>query len=153
MTAVAVAVAVAALTYSQSHIDGIIGNLLETYAKTESGHVRIRRAGYSDRERAMPVHLSLRNVQEVRAIAEQHEDVVAALPRIRAAVLVDAMESNKPGVILGVDLAAEEGYLSPMAMVQEGRLPEPGSAEMLIGTYLSGCWPGAIPVETGGAPF
>ena len=133
LTALAVAVAVAALTYSQSHIDGILGNLLETYAKTESGHVRIRRAGYSERERAMPVHLSMRNVQEVRSIVEEHDDVVAALPRIRAAVLVDGVESNRPGLVLGVDLVGEEGYLSPSAMILEGRLPRPGYPEMMLG--------------------
>jgi len=133
LTALAVAVAVAALTYSQSHIDGILGNLLETYAKTESGHVRIRRAGYSERERAMPVHLSMRNVREVRSIVEEQDEVVAALPRIRAAVFVDGVASNRPGLVLGVDLAGEEGYLSPSDMILEGRLPRPGYPEMMIG--------------------
>lgn len=133
LTALAVAVAVAALTYTQAHIDGILGNLLETYAKTESGHVRIRKVGYTERERAMPVHLSMRNVKEVRSIVEEHDGVVAALPRIRAAVLVDGVESNRPGLVLGVDLAAEEGYLSPSAMILQGRLPRPGYPEMMLG--------------------
>ncbi len=133
LTALAVAVAVAALTYTQSHIDGILSNLLDTYAKTQSGHVRIRKEGYTERERAMPVHLSMRNVQEVRALVEENDDVVAALPRIRAAVLVDGVDSNRPGLVLGVDLAAEEGYLSPSAMILEGRLPRPGYPEMMLG--------------------
>ena len=73
------------------------------------------------------------------------EDVVAVLPRIRAAVLVDGVDSNRPGILLGVDLEAEEGYLNPSAMVTSGRLPRPGSPtgfppsfpEMMIGEGMA----------------
>jgi ABC-type lipoprotein release transport system permease subunit len=133
LTALAIAVAVAAVTYALSHVDGILSNLLDTYAKTESGHVRIREKGYTERERSMPVHLSLRNLDEVLSIAEADPRVTAALPRIRAGVLVDGVDTNKPGLLLGVDLAAEEGYLSPSAMVVQGRLPRAGHAEAMVG--------------------
>ena len=115
------------MTYAISHIDGIMNSMLDTYAKTESGHVRIRKEGYSERDRSLPAHLSIRNLSEIMPIIEMHEQVVAVLPRIRAAVLVDGVDSNRPGLLLGVDLDAEEGYLNPSAMVTSGRLPHPGS--------------------------
>ncbi|GMQ81766.1 MAG: ABC transporter permease [Rhodothermia bacterium] len=141
LTATAVAVAVASMTYAISHIDGIMNSILDTYSKTESGHVRIRKEGYSERDRSLPAHLGIRNLSEIMPVVEMNESVVAVLPRIRAAVLVDGVDSNRPGMLLGVDLDAEEGYLNPSAMVTSGRLPNPGSpagfSELLIGEGMA----------------
>jgi putative ABC transport system permease protein len=59
--------------------------------------------------------------------------VEEALPRIRTAVLVDGASSNRPGLLLGIDLAREEGYLNPSAMAAIGRLPEAGRPEIMVG--------------------
>lgn len=133
LTATAVAVAVAALTFGPAYIDGILANMVDTYARMESGHVRIRKEGYSERERFMPVHMNVRHISELLPVIRTHAAVEEALPRIRSAVLVDRDGSNRPGLLLGIDLAREENYLRPAAMLTEGRLPEPGQAEVLLG--------------------
>ena len=133
LTVSAIAVAVMALTYTMSHIEGIMTNMLDTLARTESGHVRIRKAGYSDRERAMPMHLFVPNLSVLISQIENHPGVETALPRIRASVLVDVARSNRPGLFMGVDLAREEGYLNPSSMTVEGKLPRPGFGEVLMG--------------------
>jgi putative ABC transport system permease protein len=48
-------------------------------------------------------------------------------------VLVDGGRSNRPGLLLGVDLKRETGYLDPETMVVEGRLPATGQAEVMVG--------------------
>jgi len=127
-------VAVAALTYAQAHVNGLLDNILDTFARTESGHVRIRQAGYAERERFMPMHLYVRDLAHVLSVVRANARVREALPRIRAAVLVDGAESNRPGLLIGIDIQREDnGYLNPSAMVAEGRLPEPGQAEVLVG--------------------
>ena len=133
LTVTAVMVAVMALTYGPAHVTGILGDFLDTYARTESGHVQIRRDGYTARERFMPVYFNLPRTEELMAAVRAHAGVRQVLPRIKAAVLVDGAGSNRGGLLLGVDLEREEGYLDPAAMVSEGRLPEPGSAEVLVG--------------------
>lgn len=133
LTVTAVTVAVAALTYGPAHITGIMEDFFDTYARTESGHVRIRRDGYTDRERFMPVYLNLRRVEQLTAAVRAHAGVEQVLPRIKAAVLVDGAGSNRGGLLLGLDLEREAGYLDPAAMVSEGRLPEAGSGEILVG--------------------
>lgn len=133
LTVSAIAVAVMALTYTMSHITGIVTNMLDTLANTESGHVRIRKAGYSDRERAMPMHLFIPNLSKILPQIENYPGVAAAVPRIRTSVMVDGTDSNKPGLFMGVDLEKEEPYLKPTAMVVEGRLPRPGYREVLMG--------------------
>ena len=137
LTVTAVAIAVATYTYGQAHVTGIVDNLLDSYSRLESGHVRIRKEGYRERERFLPVHLNVGNLQEVLATVWEHPGVVEVIPRIRSVVLVDGAESNRPGMLLGVDLEREEPYLGPSSILAEGRLPEPGSAEALVGVGIA----------------
>ena len=137
LTLTAVAIAVATYTYGLAHIAGIIGNLLDSYARLESGHVRIRKDGYLERERFLPVHMNVQNLQAVLTTLREHPGVVEAIPRIRSAVLVDGAESNRPGLLLGVDMEREEPYLRPSSILAEGRLPEHGSSEALVGAGLA----------------
>jgi putative ABC transport system permease protein len=133
LTAVAIAVAVTALIFYASYVAGVVDDLLDTYARTESGHVRVRREGYAQREHFLPAHLHLREVESLLAELAREPGVRDAVPRIRTFALVDGAESNKPGVLLGVDLAREEDYLRPAGMVASGRLPDAGRAEALVG--------------------
>jgi putative ABC transport system permease protein len=133
LTAMAVTVAVAAVTYSFAHLTGLLGDMVDAYAKTESGHVRIRRDGYTERERLLPVHMNVRRLSEVLSTIRGHPGVEDAIPRIRSMVLVDGTASNKPGLLLGVDLEREESYLSPSSITEDGRLPRAGRAEVLVG--------------------
>lgn len=133
LTVTAVTVAVAALTFGPAYITGILDDFLATYARTESGHLRIRRAGYTERERFLPVYLNLPHITQLVGAVREHAGVVQVLPRIKAAVLVDGAGSNRGGLLLGLELTQEEGYLDPAAMVSEGRLPRAGAAEIMVG--------------------
>lgn len=133
LTAAAIAVAVMALVFFQSYIRGVVDDLLDTYARTESGHVRIRREGYAAREHFLPAHLNLRDATELVSEVARDPEVRDVVPRIRAFVLVDGAASNRPGLVLGVDLAREADYLRPAGMVAAGRLPAPDRAEALVG--------------------
>jgi len=133
LTVAAVAVAVAASIFALAYVNGILDNMLDTYARTESGHVRLRAEGYSKRERSLPLHHNLPHLSETLAALRAQPGVKEALPRIRTMVLVDGVDANRPGLLLGVDLAREEGYLNPAAMVTAGRLPRAGYAELMVG--------------------
>lgn len=133
LTGSAIAVAVMGLVFYQAYIRGFVDNLLDTYARTESGHVRIRREGYAAREHFLPAYLSLRDVAPLVSAVSQYAGVRDAVPRIRAVVLVDGAETNRPGLLLGVDLGREADYLRPAALVATGRLPNPSRAEALVG--------------------
>lgn len=133
LTASAVAVAVLAIIFMIAYIHGALNNVRDTYARTESGHVRIRAEGYAARERFMPVHLNVSNVSDKLEMLRAREGVKDVLPRIRTSVLVDGGESNRPGLLLGIDMEREEGYFSPRESLLEGRLPGEGEPEVLIG--------------------
>lgn len=133
LTASAIAVAVLTLTFAMAYINGMIDNGLETYARIESGHVRIRQAGYLERERFMPVHLNVPDLAELVPAIREQPGVSDVVPRIRAGILVDGGASNRPGLLLGLSLADEEPYMRPSRILAEGRLPRPGSQEALLG--------------------
>ncbi len=137
LTATAIAVAAASMVFGLSYIAGLLDNALETYARTESGHVRIREAGYQARERFMPAHLFVSNLDALLPALRAEAGVADAVPRIRTGLLVDGGASNKPGLLLGLDLDKEGPYLRPASMVSEGRLPHPGKPEALLGSRFA----------------
>ena len=138
LTAAAVMVAVTAVIFALAYINGILDNMLDTYARTQAGHVRIRKDGYTERERFMPAHLNVPYLTDLLPVIRTHPAVEEALPRIRTAVLVDRSGSNRPGLLFGLDLEREEGYMEPSGMVVEGRMPVAGAPETMIGRGLAG---------------
>jgi putative ABC transport system permease protein len=137
LTASAVTVAAAALVFGQAYVRGTLGNMVDTYARTESGHVRVRREGFTTRERSLPTHLSVPGAAALARELSGLPGVRAALPRVRAFALVDGAGANRPGLLLGLDLALERDYWRPQAMVASGRLPLAGRAEVLAGEGIA----------------
>ncbi len=131
LTGSAIAVAVAVMTYAMSHVDGLLYNMLDTYSRTESGHVRVRKEGFAARERFLPVHMFVPKLDQLTPALWSHDDVAQILPRIRTTVLVDGSDSNRPGLLLGMNVEAEVGYFSPEKTLVEGRLPQEGMREVL----------------------
>lgn len=137
LTVSAVTIAVAAMLFGQAYIGGVMDNMLDTYARTESGHVRLRQDGYTRRERSMPLHLSLDSMSDVLQVVREQPHVEEAVPRIRTAVLVDGAGSNRPGLLFGLDLEREANYFNPGAMVTTGRLPVVNQPEVAIGATFA----------------
>lgn len=137
LTMSAVMVAVAAITFSFAYIGGIMDDFLDTFARIQTGHVRITHKEFTARERFLPMHLNVPHISELLPVIRSHPTVVEALPRIRTAVLVDNGTDNKPAILIGADMERETGYLDILAMISEGRAPQIGEAEMLIGFQLA----------------
>ncbi|MFO7768530.1 MAG: FtsX-like permease family protein [bacterium] len=137
LTVTAVTVAVMATVFALAYIEGILGNVLDTFARTQSGHVRITDERYPDRERFMPLHLNVSSLSDLLPVIHTHPGVEAALPRIRAGVLVDFEEQNEPSLMLGIDIQREAGYLDPAGMLTSGSLPSPERPEVMVGEGLA----------------
>lgn len=137
LTAIAILVAVMSVTFTFGYIGGAINDMMSTYARTQSGHVRITHREYPDRERFLPLHLNVPHVSELLPIIRTHPAVKGAVARIRTAVLIDFRNENSPGLLIGAEFEKERGYFDILDMVVEGRAPQPGSAEILIGAILA----------------
>lgn len=137
LTAIAILVAVMSVTFTFGYIGGAIKDMMDIYARTQSGHVRITHKEYPDRERFLPLHLNVPHVSELLPIIRTHPAVEGAVARIRTAVLIDFQNENSPGLLIGAEFERERGYFDILDMVVEGRAPQPGSAEILIGAILA----------------
>lgn len=137
LTATAILVAVAASTFMQSYMKGILGELIDSYARMETGHVRITRTGFIERERFQPLYLNVPYLSEILPVVRSLPGVAAALPRIRTGALVDTGEDNTQAMVVGLDLAAEQDYFRPQEILHQGDLPRSGHAEALLGTTLA----------------
>lgn len=137
LTMTAVMVAVATVTFAFGYINGIMDDFLDSWARVQSGHVRITHSEFSARERFLPMHLNVPHISELLPVIRSHPAVVEAVPRIRTAVLADNGNDNTPAILIGADLEREIGYLDILAMVSEGRAPEVGETGMLIGYMLA----------------
>jgi len=137
LTMSAILVAVAAVTFSFGYINGIVDDALGSLTRIQSGHARITHSEFTSRERFLPMHLNVSHISELLPVIRSHPGVVEAVPRIRAAVLVDNGLDNKPAMVIGADLEREIGYLDILAMVSEGRAPQAGETGMLIGYLLA----------------
>ncbi len=137
LTMSAVLVATAALVFAFAYIGGLLDNVVDTYARTQTGHVRITAPGYVDRERFLPLHMNVPYLSELLPLIRTHPAVAGAVPRIRTAALVDGGDSNRPALVYGIDLEREADYLRPAGMLVSGRLPLPGEPEALLGAGLA----------------
>ena len=137
LTASAVMVAVAAVVFGRGYARGAVGNIADTFWRTETGHVRVRREGFTARERLMPAHLSVPGAVALARDLAALQGVRAALPRVRSFALVDGAGANRGGVLLGLDLAMEADFWRPQGMLVAGRLPLPGRAEALVGEGIA----------------
>lgn len=137
LTASAVMVAAAAVVFGRGYVRGALDNITDTFWRTETGHVRVRREGFTARERSLPAHLSVPGAVALARDLAGLPGVRAAVPRVRSFALVDRAGANRGGLLLGLNLALEADLWRPRGMLVAGRLPAPGRAEALVGEGIA----------------
>lgn len=137
LTASAVTVAAAAVVFGRGYMRGALDNISDTFWRTETGHVRVRREGFTARERSLPAYLSIPGAVDLARDLARLPGVRAAVPRVRSFALVDGAGANRGGVLLGLDLALEADFWRPQGMLVAGRLPAQGRAEALVGEGIA----------------
>lgn len=137
LTASAVTVAVAAVVFGRGYVRGALDNIADTFWRTETGHVRVRREGFTARERSLPAYLSIPGAVDLARDLARLPGVRAAVPRVRSFALVDGAGANRGAVLLGLDLALEADFWRPQGMLVAGRLPAQGRAEALVGEGIA----------------
>jgi putative ABC transport system permease protein len=109
-----------------------MANNLKTYY---TGEIRIRNAEFEKYERYNPLHLSV-DVDAVAPILEADPSIQAYAPRINFPASMYLGENNHAVMGVGVDFAREAGFIDFPSLIKEGRLPEAGKNEMLMGSAL-----------------
>jgi len=135
LTGSVVALCAAVLCFMFSYFNGILDGFLATYARLQSGHLRLVNAGYPAKESLLPLDLSVSDADSIRDYIAAHEGIHAVTERIRFGALASSGENSVPVIGMGLDFEREEEFLEPKAALRGGRIPSSAN-EALIGHLL-----------------
>ncbi len=133
----AIAVATMTITLMFGWVAGILGDYRSNIVHYVTGHVRLRHALYDANERLNPLHLSVAGYRELLSALEAEPTVAAAAPRVQFATAIYQQEETFGALGLGVDFAREGRFMKVGDSLVEGRLPEMGRREILLGAGLA----------------
>jgi len=149
---VACGVMVSALAYS--YITGVFGNMMETNARFDTGHVKVTTRAYREFEDLLPNDLAIDNADSIISLLKTEYPDLIWIKRIKFGGLLDFPDEEDntfaQGFIfgLGVDLLSSESREIEMLMldkaISSGRLPERPSEAVVSETILS-----SLGVKTG----
>ncbi len=134
LSGTAIAVAAMSIVILFAFIGGMSADMSENLRSFYTGDIRIRNKDFAEFERYNPIHLTV-NVDDVKDILNADSDIQAWTPRTTFPAAFNG--SNFGAVGVGVDLEREKDYLNINSIVHEGRLPEYGKNEMIIGAVLA----------------
>jgi len=137
LSATAIAVAAMTMTFLFSMLKGMedeLGYNLQTFY---TGEVRVRNPEYTEYEQLNPLHLRVMEYEEVIRIIEEETDAPLISPRVSFPGVVYREEDNFHLLGLGVDFTREKEYMELEDLLKEGRIPEMGKDEAVIGTGLA----------------
>jgi putative ABC transport system permease protein len=133
----AIAVATLTISFMFAWVAGILGDYRSNVLHYLTGHVRLRNAQYEANERLNPLQLSVAGYRGLLPALEAQPGVAAAAPRIQFATAIYREEQTHGALGLGVDFAREARFMKVGDSLIEGRLPEAGSREMVLGAGLA----------------
>lgn len=118
---------------------GVVAEMLENGTNLYAGQVQIHAEGFLP-ERSMHRTLGGREGIEVDALITEVESVdgiVAATPRVFGGGLVSSGDETVAGLLVGVDPIREARVTRLLSYIDEGRVPEAGAREIVIGTKMA----------------
>ena len=134
----AIAVAAMSMVFLFSYLEGMKNDLSSNLHTYYSGEIRVRHREYGKYEYLNPLHLRIESYEEVVREIGKNEAVDVMSPRITFPAMIYRNEDTYKAVGLGVDIQLEKIYQDLEGRVIEGRLPEKGKNEAILGTGLAG---------------
>jgi len=156
ITAGALALGFLSATLMVGLSEGIVAQMIENGTELVTGQLQIHDAGYKP-ERSLYSTIGGRDGVDVHRLVEHvaaHPEVDAATARVYGGGLVSSGSETSAAILFGVDLDREPLVSRVLDGLREGRLPEPGRQEVLLGSELArkiGVQPGAEVVLVAGA--
>jgi ABC-type lipoprotein release transport system permease subunit len=119
--------------------EGISAEMVENATGLTSGQIEIHDADYRP-ERSLYDTIGGRDGTDVEALiatVSADPEVVAAAPRIYAGGLVSSGESTSASMLMGIDPVLEPRLSRFLDELVDGRLPEPGGNEVVVGAEMA----------------
>ena len=139
LTALGLAVGFFAVVFIVGWSQGIMTEMVESATSLVNGQIEIHDAEYRP-DRSLYDTIGGRDGTDVDALLrtiDADAAVVAAAPRVYAGGLISSGQATSAGMFMGIDPAREltlSRFLDPLV---EGRMPEPGRNELLVGEEMA----------------
>lgn len=136
LSAIAIAVSAMAIMALLALLECMEADMQTNLTSYYTGEVRIRHESFEKYERYNPLHLSL-EVDAVLPLASSIEGVEAATSRINFPANLYLNGKNNGALGVGVNFATEAAFIDFPSLITEGRIPQEGKNELLIGAILA----------------
>lgn len=139
LTALGLAVGFFAVVFIVGWSQGIMAEMVESATSLVNGQIEIHDAEYRP-DRSLYDTIGGRDGADVEALlaaVDADPAVVAAAPRVYAGGLISSGEATTAGMFMGIDPAREltlSRFLNPLL---DGRMPEAGRNELVIGEEMA----------------
>ena len=136
LSGAAIAVATMSIVMLFALIGGMTADLETNLRNYYTGDITVRNSDYEKYERFNPVHLTY-DIDTAEAAISGIEGVESWVPRTTFPTNMYIGGSNYGALGVGVDFEREAGYIDLDSILKDGRLPEAGENEMMIGAVLA----------------
>jgi len=137
ISSISVMIAITAIIFAQSYIQGIIKNVNENIITLVSGHINITTSEYKRRERLLPLSESIK-VDDEFLNAIKSEEIAYVSPRIRFGVLLGEQELSIPALGYAFIPEMEKDISNLDGRITEGEYIATGEQAAILGKQLAG---------------
>lgn len=136
LSGVAIGVASMSIVVLFSLIAGMKADMAYNLQTYYTGEVRVRNARYDQYEKYNPIHLTV-NWESARRVLAEDENIEKFVPRTTFPSSIYIEGTNFGALGVGADFRLEREYQDLDSVVKDGRVPESGKNEMLMGAVLA----------------
>lgn len=137
----AIAFSVMVVVFARGYITGLIDSIAAEHIQYNSGHIKIVAKGYKEQERLLPLNypvdgLNNQGLDGMLAKLQEINNVKMVIPRLKFGAVVSTEKDLVTMSGWGVDPRRETAFTRIKDYLVEGRLPELGRMEVMMGTAL-----------------
>ncbi|MDD3059189.1 MAG: FtsX-like permease family protein [Sphaerochaetaceae bacterium] len=136
LSAVAIAVSAMSIVMLFGLLAGMEADMANNLQSYYTGEVRIQHAEFEKYKRYNPLHLGV-DWKSIEPILADNHQVRAATARINFPANMYLGEKQHGVMGVGADFSSEEAFIDFPSILQEGRLPQEGKNEILMGFALA----------------
>lgn len=136
LSAIAIAVSAMSIVMLFGLLNGMEADMANNLQSYYTGQVRIQHADFEKYERYNPLHLGV-DWNSIEPILSNNSDVRAATARINFPANMYLGEKQHGVMGVGVDFTTEEAFVDFPTILKEGKLPQAGENEAMIGFALA----------------
>lgn len=136
LSAVAIAVSAMSIVMLFGLLAGMEADMANNLQSYYTGQVRIQHAEFEKYERYNPLHLGV-DWKSIEPLLNDNDNVRATTPRINFPANMYLGEKSHGVMGIGADFSKEEAFIDFPSILQEGRLPQEGKNEALMGFALA----------------